>query len=70
MYDFHDSTDSLKFCTEKRAINKTCLFSSDCSCSYPGVLQFHQVSSKSDEKQKSFNNSPFSVQNFEVSVES
>ena len=24
------------------------------SCSYPGVLQFHKVSSKSDEKQKKF----------------
>ena len=29
------------------------------SCSYPYVVQFHQVSSKSDEKQKSFLNSPF-----------
>ena len=29
------------------------------SCSYPCVLQFHQVSSKSKEKQKSFINSPF-----------
>ena len=26
MYDFHDSTDNLKFWTEKRAINKTFLF--------------------------------------------
>ena len=34
------------------------------------LLKFHQVSSKSDEKQKSFINSPFSVQNFIVSVES
>ena len=32
------------------------------------VLQFHQASSKSDEKQKSFINSPFSVQNFKVSM--
>ena len=29
------------------------------SCSYPCVLQFHQVSSKSEEKQKSFINSPY-----------
>ena len=30
MYDFHDSTDTLKFWTEKRAINKTFFcFSSD-----------------------------------------
>ena len=57
MYDFHDSTDTLKFWTQKRAINKTFLFSIDfdetwLSCSYPCVLQFHQVSSKSDEKKK------------------
>ena len=25
MYDFHDSTDTLKFLTEKQAINKTVL---------------------------------------------
>ena len=64
MYDFHDSTDTLKFLTEKRAINKTFCFSSDfdetwCSCCYPCVLQFYQVSSKLDEKQKSFINSLF-----------
>ena len=35
----------------------------------PCVLQFQQVSSKSDEKQESFINSPFFVQNFKVSVE-
>ena len=34
------------------------------------VLQLHQVSSKSDEKQKSFIIARFSVQNFKVSVES
>ena len=26
MYDFHDSTDTLKFCTEKRAINRNFVF--------------------------------------------
>ena len=35
------------------------------SCSYPCVLQFHQVSSKSDEKQKSFINSPFFCSEFQ-----
>ena len=34
------------------------------SC-YPCVLQFHQVSSKSDEKQKSFINSPFFCSEFQ-----
>ena len=33
--------------------------------SYPCVLQFHQVSSKSDEKQKSFINSPFFCSEFQ-----
>ena len=35
------------------------------SCSYPCVLQFHQVSSKSDEKQKSFLNSLFFCSEFQ-----
>ena len=35
------------------------------SCSYPCVLQFHQVSSKSDEKQKSFINSLFFCSEFQ-----
>ena len=70
MYDFHDSTDTLKFWTEKRAINKVFLFSSDFdetwwSFRYPCVLQFHQVSSKSDEKQKRFINSPFFCSDFQ-----
>ena len=55
MYDFLNSTDTLKSWTEKWAINKTFCFSSDFdetwwSCSIQCVLQFHQVSSKSDEK--------------------
>ena len=33
--------------------------------SYPCVLQFHQVASKSDEKQKSFNSSPFFCSEFQ-----
>ena len=35
------------------------------SCSYPCALQFHQVSSKLDEKQKSFINSPFFCSEFQ-----
>ena len=35
------------------------------SCSYPCVLPFHQVSSKSDEKQKSFINSRFFCSEFQ-----
>ena len=35
------------------------------SCSYPCVLQFHQVSSKSDEKQKRFINSQFFCSEFQ-----
>ena len=59
MYDFHDYTDTLKFWTEKWAINKTFLFLSDFdetwqNCSTHGYLQLHQLSSKSDEKQKVF----------------
>ena len=40
------------------------------SCSYPSVLQFYQVSLKSDKKQKKvLLIATFSVQNFKVSVE-
>ena len=35
------------------------------SCSYPHVLQFHQVSSKLDEKEKRFINSPFFCSEFQ-----
>ena len=66
MYDFHNSTDTLKFWTEKWAINKTFLFFirlwwNLVKLWYPcvHVLQLHQVPSKSDEKQKSFINSTF-----------
>ena len=67
MYDFHNSTDTLNFWTEKWAINKT-FFVFQLILMKLGevvvihaycVLQFHQVSSKSDEKQTSFINSPF-----------
>ena len=80
MYDFHKATDTLKFWTEKRAVNKTFFvcFSSYSdetwwNCSTHGYLQLHQVSSKSDEKQnkkKVLLIAYFSVQNFKVSVES
>ena len=71
MYDFHNSTDTLKFWTEKWAIlGKNFWFSSDFdetwwSCSYPCVLQFRQVLLKSDEKQKSLINSPFFCSEFQ-----
>ena len=60
MYDFQNSTDILKFWTEKRAIGKTFFvfypilmkLGKVIVSSYPCELQFHQVSSKSDEKQK------------------
>ena len=53
-----------------RLLIKPFCFSSDFdetwwSCSYPCVLQFHQVSSKSDEKQKSFLNSLFFCSEFQ-----
>ena len=35
------------------------------SCTYPCVIKFHQVSSKSNEKQKSFINSPFFCSEFQ-----
>ena len=57
VYYFHNSTDTLKFLTEKRAINKT-FFSSDFDETWVTTTSL-QVSSKSDEKQKSFINSPF-----------
>ena len=56
MYDFHDSTDTLKFWTEKRAINKTFLLSM-CTTISPSFI-------KLDEKQKSFINSPFFCSEF------
>ena len=49
MYDVHNSTDTFKFWTEKQAINKTFLFF--IRFWWKLVLQSHQVSLKSDEKQ-------------------
>ena len=40
-------------------------YNSTDTCSYPCVLQFQQVLSKLDEKQKSFINSPFFCLEFE-----
>ena len=71
MYDFHNSTDTLKFWTEKQAIYKTFYcFSSDFDetwwhCSTQWVLQLHEVSSKLDEKQKSFINCLFFCSEFQ-----
>ena len=55
---------------KNRLLIKLFCFSSDFdetwwSCSYPCVLPFHQVSSKSDEKQKSFINCPFFCSEFQ-----
>ena len=70
MYDFHNSTDTLKFLKEEWAINNFFCFLSDFdetwwSCSYPCVLQFHQISSKSDKNQKSFMTSLFFCSEFQ-----
>ena len=54
MYDFHDSTDNLKFWTEKLSCLSSDFDETWWSCSYACVQQFHQDSSKSDEKQKKF----------------
>ena len=68
----HSATDTLKFWTEKWAINENFFcFSSDFDetwwrCSYPCVLQVHQVFSKSDSKQKCFINSPFFCSEFQT----
>ena len=72
MYDFHNSTDTLKFWTEKRSINKTFLFFTRFCWNLVKlwvlthwVLQLQQVSSKLDEKTKSFINRPFFCSEFQ-----
>ena len=74
MYDFHNSTDTLKFWTEKWVINKTFFcFSFDFgetwwNCSTHGYkfTKFHQNQMKN---KKVLVTACFSVQNFKVSVE-
>ena len=76
MYDFHNSTDSLKFWTEKRAINKTFLFFIRLLIKLGEIVvhmgnynftKFHQNQMKN---KKVLLIARFSVQNFKVSVES
>ena len=75
MYDFHDSTDTLKFWTEKQAINKTFLFFHLILMKFGEVVithvnynftKFHQ---NRMENKKVLLIECFSVQNFKVSVE-
>ena len=71
MYDFHDSTDTLKFRTEKWAINKTFFVFHLILMKLGEVVVIHvyynftRFVSKSDEKQKSFINSPFFCSEFQ-----
>ena len=75
MYDFHDSTDTLKFWTEKCAINKTFVFHLILMKLgevviihvYYNFTKFHQNRMKN--KKKVLLIAHFSVQNFKVSVE-
>ena len=75
MYDFHDSTDTLKLWTEKRAINKTFfvfhlilikLGEVVVTHVYYNFTKFHQIRMKN---KKVFLIARFSVHNFKVSVE-
>ena len=65
MYDFHDSTDTLKFRTEKRVFHPILMKFGEIVVHTQWLLQLHQVSSKSDEKEKSFINSPFFCSEFQ-----
>ena len=75
MYDFHNSTDTLKFWTEKWAINKTFVFRPilmklggivECIIGNYNFTKFHQNEMKN---KKVLFIAHFSVQNFKVSVE-
>ena len=75
MYDFHDSTDTLKFWTEKRPINKTFFVFHPILIKlgevvvihvYYNFTKFHQNRMKT---KKVLLIAHFSVQNFKVSVE-
>ena len=70
MYDFYNSTDTLKFWTEKWAINKTFVFHPILMkigeiVVHMGIYNFANFLSKSDEKQKRFINSPFFCSEFQ-----
>ena len=76
MYDFHDSTDTLKFWTEKRATNKTFLFFIWFCSNFGDVVVIHVYYNFTKFHQNRMKNKKvlliarFSVQNFKVSVES
>ena len=76
MYDFHNSSDTLKFSTERWAINKTFLFfhlilmklgEVVVHIGYYNYTKFHQNRMKN---KKVLLIAHFSVQNYKVSVES
>ena len=72
MYDFHNSTDTLKFWTEKQAINKTFFsFSSDFGeiVVHMDNYNFTKLHQNQMKNKKVFLIARFSVQNFKVSVE-
>ena len=75
MYDFYDSTDALKFLTEKQAINKTFLFFHLILIYLGEVVVIHVDYNFTKFHQNWMKNKKvlliarFSVQNFKVSVE-
>ena len=75
MYDFHDSTDALKFWTEKWAINKTFFVFLLILMKLGEVVVIHVYYNFTKFKQNRMKNKKvlliacFSLQNFKVSVE-
>ena len=75
MYNFYDSTDTLKFWTEKRTINKTFLFFHPILMKLGEVVVIHVYYNFTKFHQNQMKNKKvlliahFSVQNFKVSVE-
>ena len=75
MYDFHDSTDTLKFWTEKRTINKTFFIFHLILMKLSEVVVTHVYYNSTKFPQNRMTNKKvlliahFSVQNFKVSVE-
>ena len=75
MYDFHNSTDTLKFWTEKQAINKTffvfhpILMQLGETVVHMGNYNFTKFHQNQMKNKKVLLIARFSVQNFKVSVE-
>ena len=75
MYDFHDSSDTLKFCTEKRAIKKTFFGFHLILMKFGEVVVIYMYYNFTKLHQNWMKNKKvliiarFSVQNFKVSVE-